>query len=137
MRMLKLSGLVSAATLLGILRIVAGLLFMAHGTQKLRAFPGAPGASSVPIASLLGVAGLLEAIGGAMLVFGIFTRPVAFVVAGEMAVAYFRSHAPQGPWPILNRGELAVLFCFLWLYIAAAGPGRFSLDGRRRGSRRA
>jgi putative oxidoreductase len=137
MRMLKLSGLVSAATLLGILRIVAGLLFMAHGTQKLLAFPGAPGASSVPIASLLGVAGLLEAIGGAMLVFGIFTRPVAFVVAGEMAVAYFRSHAPQGPWPILNRGELAVLFCFLWLYIAAAGPGRFSLDGRRRGSRRA
>ena len=135
--MLKLSGLVSAATLLGILRIVAGLLFMAHGTQKLLAFPGAPGASSVPIASLLGVAGLLEAIGGAMLVFGIFTRPVAFVVAGEMAVAYFRSHAPQGPWPILNRGELAVLFCFLWLYIAAAGPGRFSLDGRRRGSRRA
>jgi putative oxidoreductase len=137
MRMLKLSGLVSAATLLGILRIVAGLLFMAHGTQKLLAFPGAPGASSVPIASLLGVAGLLEAIGGAKLVFGIFTRPVAFVVAGEMAVAYFRSHAPQGPWPILNRGELAVLFCFLWLYIAAAGPGRFSLDGRRRGSRRA
>jgi putative oxidoreductase len=137
MRMLKLSGLVSAATLLGILRIVAGLLFMAHGTQKLLAFPGAPGASSVSIASLLGVAGLLEAIGGAMLVFGIFTRPVAFVVAGEMAVAYFRSHAPQGPWPILNRGELAVLFCFLWLYIAAAGPGRFSLDGRRRGSRRA
>jgi putative oxidoreductase len=137
MRMLKLSGLVSAATLLGILRIVAGLLFMAHGTQKLLAFPGAPGASSVPIASLLGVAGLLEAIGGAMLVFVFFTRPVAFVVAGEMAVAYFRSHAPQGPWPILNRGELAVLFCFLWLYIAAAGPGRFSLDGRRRGSRRA
>jgi putative oxidoreductase len=85
--------------------------------------------------SLLGVAGVLEAVGGALMAVGLFTRPVAFVLAGEMAVAYFRSHFPRGTWPIVNGGELAVLFCFIWLYFFAAGPGPFSLDALIRNKR--
>src|SRR5258705_11584000 len=117
-----------------VLRIVAALLFIAHGTQKLFAFPvGAP-SSAFALMSLMGVAGVLETVGGVLMLVGLFTGPVAFVLAGEMAVAYFLQHAPGGPWPILNGGELAVLFCFIWLFFCAAGPGPWSLDAawRRR-----
>lgn len=118
--------------LLSVLRIVAAFLFMAHGTQKLLGFPAAlPG----PIASmsLPWFGGIIEGVGGALLLIGLFTRPVAFLASGEMAVAYFKGHAPHGFWPLLNHGELAVLYCFLFLYIAAAGPGPWSADARMKG----
>jgi putative oxidoreductase len=117
-----------------VLRIVVAFLFVAHGTQKLLGVPG----SRPPVAllSLLGLAGLLETLGGALLILGFLTRPVAFLLAGEMAGAYFMSHAPNGFWPLLNRGEPAVLFCFIWLYLAAAGPGPWSLDALTRRRRR-
>jgi putative oxidoreductase len=113
-----------------VLRIVAALLFVEHGTAKLLAFPAAvmPGGGTVALASLPGVAGLLELVGGTLLLLGLFTRPVAFVLSGEMAVAYFTSHAPNGFWPALNHGELAIVYCFLWLYFSAAGAGPWSLD---------
>jgi putative oxidoreductase len=114
--------------LLSALRIVAAFLFVAHGTQKLFNFPAAAQAMTFPLTSLLGVAGLIELAGGGLLLLGLLTRPVAFLVAGEMAYAYFHAHAPGGFWPINNHGELAVLFCFIWLYIAAAGPGPWSVD---------
>ena len=122
-----------APHLLGVLRIVAAFLFMQFGTAKLFAFPGAvmPGGGTAPLASLAGIAGVLEAFGGALLLVGLFTRPVAFLLSGEMAVAYFYGHAPQGFWPVLNQGTPAALYAFLFLYLAAAGPGRFSLDGMR------
>jgi putative oxidoreductase len=110
---------------------VAALLFMAHGTQKLFAWPVGEPQPTVPLFSLMGLAGVLETFGGLLLALGLFTRPVAFVLAGEMAVAYFMAHAPRGFWPILNKGEPAVLFCFLFLYLAAAGGGPWSLDERR------
>ena len=114
---------------LSVLRIVAAALFIFHGTQKLFNFPpsGIPG-FPVSLASLLGVASVIEIVGGFLLLIGLFTRPIAFVLAGEMAVAYFKAHAPQGLLPIMNRGELPVLFCFLFLYLSAAGGGRWSLD---------
>ena len=115
----------AAPYLLSILRIVAALLFATHGVQK---FFGWLGGQRVPLASQAGAAGVLETFGGALLILGLFTRPTAFVLAGQMAFAYFIAHAPQGFWPVMNRGELAVLYCFLWLYIAAAGPGPISLD---------
>jgi putative oxidoreductase len=121
-----------APYLLSVLRIVAAFSFMTHGTQKLFAVPVTEVRAPVPLTSLAGLAGVLETFGGLLLLVGLFTRPVAFVLSGEMAVAYFRSHAPQGVWPMLNRGELAVLFCFVWLYVAAAGPGPWSLDALRR-----
>jgi putative oxidoreductase len=111
------------------LRIVAAFIFLMHGTQKLFAYPGG---ARAPLMSLLGAAGAIELVGGSLLLLGLFTRPVAFVLAAEMAVAYFRTHAPRGGWPILNGGELAVLFCFLWLFFWAAGPGPLSLDALRR-----
>ena len=117
--------------LLGILRIVAAVLFMEHGTSKLFGFPPFP-MGEVQLFSLLGLAGILEFVGGTLLLIGFFTRPVAFILAGEMAVAYFTQHAPRGAWPIVNGGELAVLYCFLWLYVVAAGPGPWSVDGLRR-----
>jgi putative oxidoreductase len=115
--------------LLSVLRIVAAFLFLAHGTQKLFGFPAA---LPHPIAamSLPWFAAVIEMVGGGLLLIGLFTRPVAFLCAGEMAVAYFKSHAPHGFWPLLNHGELAVLYCFLFLYIAAAGPGPWSVDAR-------
>lgn len=114
-----------------LLRIVAAFLFMAHGTQKLFAWPVDEPKVPAEIVSLMGLAGVLEVFGGGLLLLGWFTRPVAFLLAGEMAVAYFMAHAPRGFWPILNRGEVAVLYCFLFLYLAAAGPGPWSLDRAR------
>ncbi len=123
---------------LSLLRIVAAFVFMQHGAMKLFAFPAAamPGGGTVPLASLMGAAGVLEVVGGALLLMGLFTRPVAFVLSGEMAVAYFTMHSRAGFWPTLNGGELAVLYCFIWLYISAAGPGPLSLDRTRSGIRR-
>jgi putative oxidoreductase len=126
-----------APCLLSVLRVIAAFLFIQFGTAKLFAFPAAvmPGGGTAPLASLPGLAGVLEAFGGALLLVGLFTRPIAFLVSGEMAVAYFMGHAPQGFWPVLNQGHPAVLFCFVWLYLSSAGPGPLSLDalwGRRR-----
>jgi len=113
--------------LLSLLRIVAAFLFMQHGGQKLLGFPGA-GDHKVELMSLMGFAGCLELIGGGLLLLGLFTRPVAFLLSGEMAFAYFMAHAPQGFWPVLNQGEAAVLYCFVFLYLSAAGGGPWSLD---------
>ena len=121
--------------MLSVLRMVSAFLFMAHGSQKLFGFPGGGGGASPPIASLIGAAGVLELFGGLLLLFGLFTRPVAFLLSGEMAFAYFMRHAPGGFWPLLNRGELAVLYCFLFLYFACAGGGPWGLDAMRRGRR--
>ena len=109
-----------------VLRIMAGVLFMAHGCQKLFGMFGGHG--TAPMWSEIWVAGVLETFGGALITLGLFTRPVAFLLCGEMAVAYFRQHFPRGFWPIRNGGELAVLFCFIFLYIVADGPGPLSLD---------
>jgi putative oxidoreductase len=119
---------------LSILRVVAALLFIEPGAAKLFAFPVAvmPGGGTAPIGSLPGVAGILEIVGGVLLLLGLFTRPVAFVLSGQMAVAYFMAHAPGGFWPIVNHGELAIVFCFLWLFFSAAGCGPWGLDAMRR-----
>jgi len=115
---------------LSVLRLVAGFTFSCHGFQKLiGAFGGMGGhGASVHLASLLGIAAVLEAVGGLLIMAGLFTRPVAFILCGEMAVAYFRQHAPRGPWPIGNGGELAVLYCFIFLFLVTAGAGPCSLD---------
>ena len=126
-----------SARLLSLLRIVAAFLFMAHGTQKLFGWPATEPQQTVELFSLPGLAGVLETFGGLLLLLGLFTRPVAFVLAGEMAFAYFMAHAPRGFWPILNRGEVPVLLCFLFLYLAAAGGGAWSLDAARQSRRRA
>jgi putative oxidoreductase len=121
--------------LLSMLRIVTAFLFIQYGSAKLLAFPASimPGGGTAPLTSLAGVAGALELIGGTFLLLGLFTRPVAFLLSGEMAVAYFHGHAPQGFWPILNQGAPAIFFCFLWLYFSAAGAGPWSLDALRPG----
>lgn len=121
-----------APYLQSVLRIVAALSFITHGTQKLFAIPVVEPREPVLLFSLAGLPGVLEALGGLLLLVGLATRPVAFLLSGQMAVAYFLSHAPRGFWPILNRGEMALLFCFIWLYLAAAGPGPWSLDALRR-----
>jgi putative oxidoreductase len=120
-----------------LLRITAAFAFFLHGSMKLLAIPASvmPAGGTLPLGSLPGVAGLLELVGGALLLFGLFTRPVAFIVAGEMAVAYFMAHASKGLWPNTNGGELAMLFCFIWLYFSAAGGGAWSLDAMRGGKR--
>lgn len=115
---------------LSFLRIVAALVFMHVGSAKLFGIPVAvmPGGGTAPIGSLAWVAGVLEVFGGLLLLVGLFTRPVAFLLSGEMAFAYFIGHAPQGLWPVVNQGMPAILFCFLWLYISSAGPGPWSID---------
>lgn len=114
--------------LLSVLRIIAGFLFIAHGAQKLFGFLAPTGMPPMPAFSLMWVAGVLELFGGLLLLIGLFTRPVAFILAGQMAVAYFMAHAPGGFWPLQNKGELAVLFCFVFLYLAAAGGGEWAVD---------
>ena len=109
------------------LRIVAGFLFTLHGVQKL--FGGLGGNQVEALMSQRGIAGILEFFGGLLIMVGLFTRPVAFLVSGQMAVAYFMVHAPQGFWPIMNRGELAAFYCFAWLFFCAHGAGKFSVDG--------
>jgi putative oxidoreductase len=123
-----------APYLLSALRIVAAFLLVQFGTAKLFAFPAAilPGGGTASLASLPGFAGVLETFGGALLVIGLFTRPVAFLLSGEMAFAYFIGHAPRGFWPVLNNGHSVVLFCFVWLYLSTAGAGPWSLDARLR-----
>lgn len=117
--------------LLSALRIITALLFLEHGTSKLLNFPFNPQMHDVAIASPAGIAGVLELVGGALLTLGLFSRTVAFILSGEMAVAYFMTHAPQGFFPLLNYGELAIVYAFVFLYIAAAGPGQWSLDALR------
>ncbi|HEY2850981.1 MAG TPA: DoxX family protein [Gemmatimonadaceae bacterium] len=113
---------------LSALRIVAAFVFIQYGTAKLFGWPIMMGKTTVPLMSQMGLAGSLETFGGGLLLLGLFTRPLAFLLCGEMAVAYFQSHAPRGFWPLANQGVPPVLFCFIWLYISAAGPGPWSLD---------
>ncbi|WP_245576896.1 DoxX family protein [Kaistia adipata] len=119
---------------LGLLRIVSALIFFAHGTQKILGFP-ASGRGAPEMFSLSWTAGVLELVGGFLLIIGLFSRPVAFVLSGLMAFAYWIAHAPQNFYPVNNGGDAAILYCFVFLYIVFAGPGRFSLDaltGRER-----
>lgn len=120
-----------APYLYAILRIVAGLMFAMHGTQKLFGWP-APPPGGGPLAPLFVVGGWIELVGGILIALGFFASFAAFIASGEMAVAYFMMHAKQSFWPILNQGELAALYCFLFLYIAAAGAGTWSIDAARR-----
>ena len=122
---------------LTLLRIVVGFLFFCHGAQKILGWFAEPGAPkmSFKFPELPWFAGILELVGGALIALGILTRPVAFLLSGEMAVAYFMAHAPHGFWPILNHGELAVLYCFVFLFLAAHGRGPYSVDARRRKNR--
>ena len=117
-----------------VLRIVAAGIFFLAGTMKLFAFPAGvpPNGGTVPLLSEVGLAGLLEVGGGGLLLLGLFTRPVAFVLSGEMAVAYFQVFAPKGFWPLLNGGIDPMVFCFIWLYFSAAGGGAWSLDATRK-----
>ncbi len=124
-----------SSQILSLLRIMTGLLFFAHGSAKFFQFPHVADYDAIqPIQpmSLVGVAGILELVGGALIVIGLFTRPVAFILSGMMAVAYFLAHAPKDFYPILNGGELAILYCFIFLYFSAAGGGAWSVDSFRR-----
>ena len=118
---------------LTLLRVGSGLMFMQHGVQKLfgllGGFRGEPGAT-VPLVSQLGLAGVLEVGGGFLVALGLFTRPVAFILSGMMAVAYFQAHAPHGFWPAMNSGEMAAMYCFIFFYLSARGAGPYSIDGR-------
>ncbi|HEX9366315.1 MAG TPA: DoxX family protein [Vicinamibacterales bacterium] len=121
-----------APQLKSVLRIVAAFVFIQYGTMKLFGWPMAmPGGQTAAVLTQVGVAGALEVFGGALLLVGLFTRPVAFLLSGEMAVAYFQVHAPQSFWPIINQGQPAILYCFLWLYLSAAGGGPWSVDALR------
>jgi putative oxidoreductase len=112
----------------GLLRIAAALLFMHHGTAKLFGVPHVAMLENMRLFSLVGASGVLEFFGGLLLLLGLFTRPVAFILSGQMAVAYFFFHASQDVWPLINKGELAALYCFVFLFFAAAGPGAFAID---------
>jgi len=117
-----------------LLRIVAAYLFLLHGTSKLFKVPHVAMFDNLQLMSLSGLAGVLEVVGGALLLLGLFTRPVAFVLSGQMAVAYFMAHASKGyAWaPLMNQGDAAVLYCFVFLFFAAAGAGAWSVDSMRR-----
>ena len=119
-----------APQLLSVLRIVVAFLYFQVGSAKWFAFPAAimPGGGIAPVGSLVWFAGIIEVIGGTFLLLGLFTRPVAFILSGEMAFAYFIGHFPNGFWPVLNQGAPAVFYCFTFLYFSAAGPGPWSLD---------
>ena len=120
-----------APQLLSIFRIMFALLFIEHATAKLFHFPHVAMFDAVTITSLFGIAGIIELIGGTLVLVGLFTPIAAFILSGQMAVAYFMVHAPQGFFPLLNQGEGAILYCFAFLYIAAAGPGPWSVDAMR------
>jgi len=119
---------------LSILRIMVGLLFLEHGMSKYLSLPVSPSTGVAPM-SLSGINGMIELVGGVLIVLGLFTRPVAFILAGDMAVAYFIAHAPRGFFPLLNAGELAIIYCFVFLYLAVAGGGVWSLDHLRAGNK--
>jgi putative oxidoreductase len=114
--------------ILSVLRIMIGLLFLEHGSQKILGFPVSPNPGPA-LVSLQGLQGVIELVGGVLIVIGLFTRPVAFVLCGDMAVAYFMSHAPKSFFPMLNGGDAAILYCFAFLYLVFAGPGPWSVDG--------
>src|SRR5438132_150531 len=118
--------------LLSVLRIVVAVLFIQHGTAKLFHVPHVANFDNLQLMSLVGLGGVLELVGGLLLLLGLFTRPAAFVLSGEMAFAYLMAHAARDPLPILNGGELAVVYCFLFLYLAAAGGGSWSVDAKFR-----
>ena len=121
-----------APQLRSVLRIVAAFMFMQAGTIKLFGWPMAmPNGMKLELMSQTGIGGILETFGGGLLVLGLFTRPIAFILAGEMAVAYFQFHFPHGFWPVVNMGQPAVLYCFIWLYLSAAGAGPWSIDAMR------
>ncbi|WP_439595506.1 DoxX family protein [Falsiroseomonas sp.] len=122
-----------APRLLSLLRIVAGLLFLAHGTQKLLGFPASASGGGPEMLSLPWIAGVIELVAGALITLGLFTRPAAFLASGTMAFAYWLAHAPRDFFPVNNGGDAAILFCFVFLYLAAAGAGPWSLDANRRG----
>ncbi len=117
-----------APSLQSILRVVTGLLFLEHGSGKLLSFPVLPGVAQMLSPTLLYFTGAMELVGGALIVVGFLTRPVAFILSGYMAVAYFMVHFPMGFFPVLNHGELAIIYCFAFLYFAAAGPGPWAVD---------
>jgi putative oxidoreductase len=121
----------------GLLRIIVGYLFLQHATAKLFGFPHVAYFDNLKVLSLNGIAGIIELVGAPLIILGLFTRPVAFVLSGEMAFGYFIAHAPQGNFfsPLLNQGEGAVLYCFVFLFLAAAGPGSWSVDASRDGGR--
>ena len=118
--------------LLSVLRIVTALLFIEHGTSKLFDFPHVDMPMAITVGSLPWIAGVMEVVGGLTLLIGLFTRPVAFILAGEMAVAYWMAHAPRSTFPAVNGGDAAILFCFVFLYIAAAGPGPWAIGSTRK-----
>jgi len=118
-----------APYLYALLRIAAGLAFAQHGAQKLF---GVLGGTAVELTSQRGLAGVIEFVGGLLIAIGLFTSPIAFLASGQMAVAYFQAHVPRGFWPIQNGGELAVLYCFIFLYFAAVGSGKLSIDSIRK-----
>ena len=122
-----------APYILSLLRIVAAFVFITSGTEKLFAFPaGVPGGGTVPLMTQIGIGAILETFGGLLLLVGLFTRTVAFLLSVEMAVAYFQFHAPGSFWPTVNHGTAAILFCWIWLYLSAAGGGPWSLDAKFR-----
>lgn len=116
---------------LAALRVAASLIFMLHGTQKLFGFPAPPPSGTPPLLSLFGIGGVLEFAGGALLLLGLFTRPVAFLLSGQMAVAYWMFHAPRSLYPLLNNGDAAILYCFVFLLFVFTGPGALSVDRTR------
>lgn len=116
---------------LALMRVVTGLLYLAHGVVKLFGFPAGAQPGQVPLLGIFGLAAIMDFVGGAAIIVGLFTRPVAFVLAGEMAVAYFMAHFPQSVFPVLNGGEMAIMFCFNFLFLAVSGPGSWSVDARR------
>lgn len=118
-----------APRVLSIVRIVAGLIFLAHGTQKVLGFPASD--MNPPVFSIFWIAGVIELVAGTLITIGLFTRPAAFIASGTMAFAYFMAHAPQNFFPALNGGDAAILYCFFFLYLVFAGPGSWSVDAKR------
>ncbi|MGV3577730.1 DoxX family protein [Brevundimonas sp.] len=117
---------------LAVLRIVTGLTFLAHGLVKLIGFPAGAEPGQQELMTFLGIGSVLETVGGALIILGLFTRPTAFILSGMMAVAYWMFHAPSSPYPVINGGDAAILYCFIFLYLVTSGPGAWSLDGRKK-----